>query len=171
MSFYRSIIAGVAAMGLATAVLADESTSATNATNSTDNSASSKQMMMQTADAASQSATSAPSTDASADNSKQVLIQTADAAPAAGNSMDAVKAEGATDTSAAADQTKVNINKATVKQLMKIKGLTAAKAKAIVAFRKKHGEFKTLDELSNVKGFKKMNEETMKGIQDQLTIG
>ncbi len=65
---------------------------------------------------------------------------------------------------------KVNINKATAKDLMKVKGLNASKARAIVAYRKKHGDFKTTDDLANVKGFKKMNPQTMKEITDQLTV-
>lgn len=70
-----------------------------------------------------------------------------------------------------ANQAKFDINKATAKELMQIKGITSAKAKAIVSFRKKHGDFKTLDQLKEVKGFKKMNNETMKEIQEQLTVG
>jgi len=66
---------------------------------------------------------------------------------------------------------KVNLNTATAKELMKIKGLSAAKVKAIVAYRKKHGDFKALEDLKQVKGFKKMNDDTMKKIQDQLTLG
>ncbi len=68
-------------------------------------------------------------------------------------------------------QAKVDLNKATVKQLAKVKGLSMAKARSIVSYRKKHGDFKSLDDLKMVKGFKKMDEKTMKEIQDQLTIG
>jgi competence protein ComEA len=124
MSFYRTLIAVVAAMGLATAAIAaDENTNATQSNTEASQPA-------QLADSSSQDATQAP-----------------------------------------AEQTKINLNTATAKELMKVKGLTAAKAKAIVVFRKKHGEFKTLDDLKQVKGFKKMNEKTMKDIQDQLTLG
>lgn len=65
---------------------------------------------------------------------------------------------------------KVNLNKASAKELMKVKGLNAAKARAIVAYRKKHGDFKSTDDLMNVKGFKKMKSETVKEIQDQLSV-
>lgn len=123
MSFYRSFIAAIAAMGLATCVFAaDESTTTTN--------------------------TQATTTEAAAP------AQTADAT-----------------TATTATQDKVNINKATAKELAKVKGLNAAKAKAIVAYRKKHGDFKSTDELKEVKGFKKMDEKTMKDIADQLTVG
>lgn len=67
-------------------------------------------------------------------------------------------------------ESKVNVNKATAKELMKVKGLNAAKARAIIAYRKKHGDFKTLNDLTNVKGFNKVKPDTMKEIQDQLTV-
>lgn len=123
MSFYRSLIAAVAAMGLATCVFAaDEAATATKAT----------------AAEATQQATTATTSDAN---------------------------------SQAATQDKVNINKATAKELTKVKGLNGSKAKSIVAYRKKHGDFKSLDDLKEVKGFKKMDEKTLKDVQDQLTIG
>jgi competence protein ComEA len=53
---------------------------------------------------------------------------------------------------------------------MKVKGLNAAKARAIVAYRKKNGEFKSLEDLGNVKGFKKIKPDTFKTIQEQLTV-
>ena len=65
--------------------------------------------------------------------------------------------------------TKVDLNKATVKQLTAVKGISAAKAKAIVTYRKKNGDFKSTDELKNVKGFKKLTDEQIKAIQDQVT--
>lgn len=74
-------------------------------------------------------------------------------------------------TSATAEQGKVNVNTATAKELSKVTGLNKSKANAIVSYRKKHGDFKSLDELKEVKGFKKMDEESMKKLQDQLTIG
>lgn len=135
MSFYRSMIAAVAAMGLATSVFAaDEAT-----TNATQNPAGDATQQAATQQAAPQQIADASSTSAAA-----TTTQTAD---------------------------KVDINKATAKDLMKVKGLNAGKAKAIVAYRKKHGDFKSLDELKDVKGFKRMNEDTMKQIQDQLTTG
>ena len=66
--------------------------------------------------------------------------------------------------------TKINLNTATAKELMKVKGLNASKARAIVSYRKKHGEFKSTDDLSSVKGFKKMKSSALKSIQDQLTV-
>lgn len=76
----------------------------------------------------------------------------------------------ATPAAAPAAEAKVNLNKATVKELIKVEGLNAAKAKAIVAYRKKQGDFKTVDDLSQVKGFKKMKADELKKITDQLEI-
>ncbi len=131
MSFYRSFVTAIAALGLATSVLAADENS-----NTMQNSAN--------------------------DNSAQPVLQTADASSAAN--------QAAPQQNQATDQ-KVDLNKATARELMRIKGLSAGKAKAIVAYRKKHGDFKSLDDLKDVKGFKKMNEETMKGIQEHLTVG
>jgi competence protein ComEA len=46
----------------------------------------------------------------------------------------------------------VNINKASKEELMSIKGIGEKKAKAIVDYRKKHGKFKTINDLQSVKG-------------------
>lgn len=119
MSFYRTFIAAVAAMGLATAVFAADETTTTTTP---------------------------------ADNNAQATQTTT------------------TTTSASATETKVDVNKATVKELMKVKGLNRSKANAIVTYRKSHGDFKSLEDLKEVKGFKKMNDKTMKQIQDQLTV-
>lgn len=66
--------------------------------------------------------------------------------------------------------TKVNINTATAKELMKVKGLNASKARAIVSYRKKNGDFKTIDDLANVKGFKKLKPMKLQQITEQLTV-
>lgn len=71
---------------------------------------------------------------------------------------------------AQASDTKVNVNTANAKELMKVKGLSSSKAKSIIAYRKKHGDFKSLDELKDIKGFKKLSDEQMKKITDQLTV-
>jgi competence protein ComEA len=126
MSFYRTILAAVAAAAIASPVFADDTTMGP----------------------------------ATTDNSAPVATQSADQAPA---TTDAT-------TTATAEQTKVDLNKATAKELMKVKGLNAAKARAIVAYRKKHGDFKSTDDLSNVKGFKRIKPELLKEIQDQLSV-
>ncbi|MBX3709603.1 MAG: helix-hairpin-helix domain-containing protein [Gammaproteobacteria bacterium] len=67
-------------------------------------------------------------------------------------------------------ETKVNINKASAKDLLKVKGMNVSKARAIISYRKKHGDFKSLDDLVHVKGMARVKAEEMKAIQDQLTL-
>lgn len=74
---------------------------------------------------------------------------------------------------AASDQQsgdKININKASAKELIKVKGLTRSEARAIIAYRKKHGEYKSVNDIENIKALKRVKPETMKQIQDQLSI-
>lgn len=127
MSFYRTVLAAVAAVALATPVFAADD--AANMQNPSDNTPAAQQV---------------------ADNSTMQQSTTTD--------------------QQATTETKVSLNKATAKELMKVKGLNASKARAIVAYRKKNGDFKSVDDLTNVKGFKKMSPETVKEIQDQMTI-
>lgn len=46
----------------------------------------------------------------------------------------------------------ININKADENAIAQLKGIGLKKAQAIVAYRKAHGDFSTMDELLNVKG-------------------
>lgn len=46
----------------------------------------------------------------------------------------------------------VDINKASETQLATLKGIGPAKAKAIVTYRQAHGDFKSVNDLSHVKG-------------------
>ncbi len=61
----------------------------------------------------------------------------------------------------------VDINSATPSQLETVKGIGPAKAKAIVDYRDKHGAFKSLDDLANVKGFGKASVAKLK---DKLAV-
>ncbi|MHB1094510.1 ComEA family DNA-binding protein [Thiobacillus sp.] len=62
----------------------------------------------------------------------------------------------------------VNINMATQSELEAVKGLGPAKAKAIITYREAHGNFKSLDDLDNVKGFGSASVEKLKG---ELSVG
>lgn len=114
MSFYRSMLAAVAAIAIASPVFADDTATTTTGSDQT-------------------SATTTTTT-------------TSDA-----SSM----------------QSKVNVNTATLKDLMKVKGLSKANARAIIAYRKAHGNFQNINDLtSNVKGLSKLKSTTL----DQLTV-
>ncbi|MBV7435422.1 helix-hairpin-helix domain-containing protein [Cardiobacteriaceae bacterium TAE3-ERU3] len=47
---------------------------------------------------------------------------------------------------------KVNINTANVDELSALKGIGEVKAEAIIKYRTEHGEFKSIEELTNIKG-------------------
>ena len=57
----------------------------------------------------------------------------------------------------------VNINTATPADLDGVKGIGPSKAQAIVDYRSKHGPFKSLDDLKNVKGFGEKSIAKLKG--------
>ncbi|RUM66130.1 MAG: helix-hairpin-helix domain-containing protein, partial [Sulfurimonas sp.] len=46
----------------------------------------------------------------------------------------------------------MNVNKASKEDLMAISGIGEKKAEAIIKYRKKHGNYKSIDDLKNVKG-------------------
>ena len=52
------------------------------------------------------------------------------------------------------DSNKININTASKEELMTIPGVGAAKASAIIAYRKEHGNFSSIEEVKNVEGIK-----------------
>ncbi|OGT39989.1 MAG: hypothetical protein A3F12_02610 [Gammaproteobacteria bacterium RIFCSPHIGHO2_12_FULL_38_14] len=64
----------------------------------------------------------------------------------------------------------MNYCTATVKDLMQIKGINAYKAKSIIAYREKNGNFKSIDDLAKVKGFKRMKKDKLITIQHQLMV-
>lgn len=62
----------------------------------------------------------------------------------------------------------VNINTATQSELEAVRGVGPAKAKAIISYRDANGNFKSLQDLDNVKGFGKASVEKLQG---ELTVG
>ncbi len=61
----------------------------------------------------------------------------------------------------------VNINAADVKALEALPGIGAAKAQAIVDYRTEHGEFKTIEDLTKVKG---IGEKIVEKLEGHATI-
>lgn len=82
----------------------------------------------------------------------------------------AIQTVDGTTSATTTDAVKIDLNQASTKDLMKIKGINASKARAIIAYRKKHGGFKSTDDLIKVKGFSKMNPDIMKQITDQVSV-
>jgi len=62
---------------------------------------------------------------------------------------------------------KVNLNQTGAKELAKVKGLGPKKADAIIAYRKDHGNFKSLNDLIKVKG---IGEKRLTKIKPNLTV-
>lgn len=61
----------------------------------------------------------------------------------------------------------VNLNTATVEQLEALNGIGPSKAQAIVDYRKKNGNFKTVDELNNVPG---IGDKTLAKLKPEITV-
>jgi competence protein ComEA len=61
----------------------------------------------------------------------------------------------------------VNINTATKEELVTLKGIGDKKAQAIIDYRKKNGDFKSVDDLEKVEG---IGPGTMKQIRSQLSV-
>jgi competence protein ComEA len=72
---------------------------------------------------------------------------------------------------ATASQTKaaapVNLNTAGAAELQSLPGIGAATAQRIIEYREKHGGFKKIEELMNVKG---IGEKSFLKIKDRLTV-
>ena len=62
----------------------------------------------------------------------------------------------------------VNINTADVSSLAALDGIGPVKAKAIVAYRKAHGDFKSVDKLADVKG---VGSKTVDKLREEATVG
>jgi competence protein ComEA len=67
----------------------------------------------------------------------------------------------------AQDVEKVNINKATIEELVQIKGIGQKYAERIVDFRDKNGPFKKIEDIMNVKG---IGPKKFELIKDLITV-
>ena len=63
--------------------------------------------------------------------------------------------------------TKININTASIDELMTLSGVGESKAKAIIAYREENGEFKTIEDLKEVSG---IGDALFENIKDGITV-
>ncbi len=63
---------------------------------------------------------------------------------------------------------KININKADLQELLKVKWLGESKAENIIDYREENGEFKKIEDLLNVKG---IGRQYLNKISDSITVG
>lgn len=65
------------------------------------------------------------------------------------------------------EQKKVNINVASLEELMTVSGIGKTKATAIIAYREKSGAFKKVEDLKNVDG---IGEKTVEKLKDKICV-
>ncbi|WP_158967044.1 ComEA family DNA-binding protein [Paraglaciecola sp. L3A3] len=63
---------------------------------------------------------------------------------------------------------KINLNTASLEQLVTLPGVGKKKAAAIIDYRKKNGNFKSIDDLANVKG---VGKKMINKFRNLLTLG
>lgn len=73
--------------------------------------------------------------------------------------------ESSTSTDSSSESSKININTADAEGLKKINGVGDAKAKKIIEYREKNGNFKSIDEIKNIGG---IGEKTFEKMKSQL---
>lgn len=62
---------------------------------------------------------------------------------------------------------KVNLNTATLEQLMTLRGIGEARARDIIAYREKHGDFQKIEDIKKVSGIK---DAAFQKIKDDITV-
>ena len=67
----------------------------------------------------------------------------------------------------AADSAKVDLNKATVKELVKLKGIGKKYAERIIEYREKNGDFEKIEDLMKVKG---IGQKKFDAIKDFISV-
>lgn len=93
------------------------------------------------------------------DGEQVIVASVAQAAPAA--------TAGEVDASAASESGLVNINTADEEELQKVSGIGPSKAAKIVAYRKEHGSFASIEDLTQVSG---IGEKTLASVKDEICV-
>lgn len=104
------------------------------------------------------------------ENAAPAMMQTAENDTTGAAATDQSVTTTDTTTTTTSTTSSINLNRASAKELMTVKGINASKARAIVAYRKKHGQFKATDDLVKVKGFSKLKPAALRAIEVQLTV-
>lgn len=100
------------------------------------------------------------------DQQQLYLPKKGEKAPATGSALGPAAGSTTTSASSAGTDAPINLNQATVTDLQKLSGIGAKKAQKIVDYRTEHGDFKTVNDLTQVAGF---GEKTVARLQAQLT--
>lgn len=93
------------------------------------------------------------------DGEQVIVASVAQAAPA--------PTAGEVDASAASGSGLVNINTADEEELQKVSGIGPSKAAKIIAYRKEHGSFASVEDLTQVSG---IGEKTLASIKDEICV-
>lgn len=75
--------------------------------------------------------------------------------------------EGIVSSTTQNSSTKININTASVEELIKLQGIGEATANKIISYRKENGKFQSIDELKNVPG---IGDSKFENIKDLITV-
>ncbi len=67
----------------------------------------------------------------------------------------------------AEDSTKIDLNKASVEDLLKIKGIGQSYAQRIIEYREANGQFNQIEDIMKVKG---IGSKLFESIKDQITV-